>query len=108
MTPEKPKYTEPCNHCGLCCSLVLCPIASVSFPGARAPCPALVTTDGAAKCGLVMAEQWFESEPILQKALGIGCGCSMPDASTSGAEMEAFDRRSFVKVYGRSPTPRSA
>ncbi|MFS2025183.1 hypothetical protein [Massilia sp. CT11-137] len=40
-------------------------------------------------------------EPMLANSLGIGCGCSMPDAGTTDAEVHEFDKVSFIKIYGR-------
>lgn len=99
--PEKPKYAEPCNHCGLCCTLSLCPVAEQAFPGDAAPCRALVVDDGRAICGMVAMEKIAGLDGVVSRALGIGCGCSMPDSDTSEAEMVEFDRRSYIKVYSR-------
>ena len=79
--PLKPRYGTPCNGCGLCCMLELCPAGKLAFPDSSAPCPALMVSEDKSKtyCGLVRAEIDHGMEPILQKSLGIGTGCSMTD-----------------------------
>lgn len=99
--PEKPKYAEPCNHCGLCCMLSLCPVAEQAFPGEAAPCRALVVNDSGAICGMVAMEELAGLDGVVRRVLGIGCGCSMPDSDTSESEIVEFDRRSYIKVYSR-------
>jgi hypothetical protein len=99
--PAKPAYSEPCNHCGQCCSRALCDLAEQAFPGESAPCRALLIKDGKAICSLVVAEERSGLDGLIRRALGIGCGCSMPDASTTEAEVLEFDRVSHLKVYGR-------
>ncbi|MDH3360094.1 MAG: hypothetical protein OEL55_04415, partial [Desulfobulbaceae bacterium] len=91
----KPKFTEPCNHCGICCTLQLCEFAEEVFD-TDPPCPALLE----GKCGLVRAESMLLNDNTLAKALGIGCGCSMPDADTTDEEIESFDILSHQKVFG--------
>lgn len=91
----KPRFGEPCNHCGLCCSLQLCELAEEAFE-AGPPCPALFE----GQCGLVRAESMLLKEPTLAKALGIGCGCSMPDDDTTDQQIIDFDTFSRRKVYG--------
>ena len=51
---------------------------------------------------LVITEVAAGMEPMLANSLGIGCGCSMPDAGTSDAEVDEFDRVSFITIYGRA------
>ena len=60
----------------------LCRVADLAFPGAKAPCPALkLRGDGkSAYCELVAIETVAEMTPIVRLALGVGKGCSMPDA----------------------------
>lgn len=53
MNPQKPKFRETCNGCGLCCAAQLCDLAEMAFPGASAPCPALEWEDGRAWCGMI-------------------------------------------------------
>lgn len=103
--PEKPRYTDPCNHCGLCCSLSLCHIGQLAYPGQSAPCPALVVLEGKAMCGIVMMEERSGVEPVVRKFLGIGCGCSMEDADTTEEQAAAFDARSRAIVFGSNKSP---
>lgn len=79
--PSKPREGDRCNGCGICCALEICPAGKIAFPGAVAPCPALKLAPNGSRtfCQLVMAEVVFGLEPMLQKALGIGLGCSMTD-----------------------------
>ena len=100
--PSKPRYTQACNHCGICCALALCPIGEKAYPGQSAPCPALVVLEGQAKCGIVMMEEHAGFEPIVRKVLGIGCGCSMEDDDTTEEQAAAFDARSRAMVFGHN------
>jgi hypothetical protein len=79
--PNKPRYGEACNGCGLCCAIQLCPVAEIMFEGASAPCPALkMAPDGSRTyCQLVAIEKEFGLAPLVQKVLGIGNGCGMED-----------------------------
>lgn len=79
--PSKPKWGTTCNGCGLCCATELCVAGEIAFPGASAPCPALkIRGDGKSTyCQLVAIEIVAGLTPLLQEALGIGKGCSMPD-----------------------------
>lgn len=100
--PQKPRYAAPCNHCGQCCTLQLCPIGEMAFPKAVAPCPALVQKEGLALCKIVQTEKKAGMEPVIQKALGIGCGCSMPDTDTSDTTIAQFEQWSTVRMYGKT------
>lgn len=98
--PPKPSFAAPCNHCGLCCRDQLCELGQMAFPGASAPCPGLNVREHVALCSLVVMEAAAQMEPMLATSLGVGCGCSMPDADTTDAQVEEFDRVSFIKIYG--------
>lgn len=50
---EKPPYGSPCNSCGLCCRMEICPLGEIVFPGALAPCPALEADGDRQVCGLI-------------------------------------------------------
>ena len=103
--PAKPEYRQPCNHCGRCCTEQLCPAAALAFPGDKAPCRMLFVQDGKALCGMVLAEESFGLAPILRRVLGIGHGCSMPDADTTDEDMSAFDLQSMargIQLYGKA------
>jgi len=104
MLPAKPPYTHPCNNCGLCCQTQLCPVGEMAFPGATAPCPGLVVTEEKAVCVFVMVESAAAIDPMLARTLGIGTGCSMPDENTTDDEIDAFDRRSRIAVFGPRAT----
>ncbi len=88
---HKSLYTNPCNRCGLCCSSSLCPAAEMAFPDSMAPCPALAFVGDEAECGLVVIERHFTGDKMITKALGIGRGCSMADASTTDEQIEKFN-----------------
>lgn len=98
--PEKPPYAQPCNHCGICCTLSLCHIGQQAFPNRSAPCPALVVSKGQAKCGLVIMEDHVGLEPVIRKSIGIGCGCSMRDDNTTDAQVAEFDAHSMTVAFG--------
>jgi hypothetical protein len=100
---SKPRFAAPCNHCGECCKGQLCELAQMAFPGALAPCPGLDVREDVALCSLVITEAAAGMEPMLAQSLGIGCGCSMPDAGTTDVEVSEFDQVSFIKIYGRLP-----
>lgn len=100
--PEKPRYTEPCNHCGQCCREELCEVGELAFSGIGAPCPALRIRNGRALCGLVLTEEEFGMKPLLRDALAIGYGCSMPDADTSDEEIDRFHEISLSQARNRS------
>lgn len=99
--PVKPKYSEPCNRCGVCCAGSLCPAAEVAFPDDTAPCRALVFDEQErAICGLVMVEEAVGIEPHVVKIVGIGCGCSCPDADTTAEQIMEYDRQAHIRVFG--------
>lgn len=78
--PPKPRQGEACNGCGLCCHVELCLAGVLAFPEAEAPCPGLLFANGRTYCKLVLAEQTNPAlDPLIQRGLGIGLGCSMPD-----------------------------
>lgn len=76
----KPRRGEPCNGCGLCCSIEVCAIGEKIF-GDVSPCPALKYADGRTYCELVLMEK--DENPrlpfMVHKALGIGKGCCSDD-----------------------------
>lgn len=103
--PPKPKFRAPCNGCGLCCSIELCAVGVLAFPGAQAPCPALkISTDGTRTyCNIVATEIEKKMEPIIQTYLGIGYGCSMTDPDTTGEEITLQDREYRQKLAEAFP-----
>lgn len=106
----KSKYAEPCTHCGACCRASLCPAAEVAFPDASPPCPGIYERDSRVYCGLVLMEKIGREldetvEPLVQKMLGIGCGCSYPDEETTEAEVILFDLKCKETLKKREVTP---
>ena len=100
---QKPRFTEPCNHCGLCCRVSLCHVGEIMHPKhVVGPCPSLIVHDGTQKCGLVILEAALPVEPVVAKQLGIGCGCSMMDDDTTWTEWLEFDRKSQLKMFPKS------
>ena len=97
ITLPKPRYTEACNHCGLCCSLEICPAGENAYPDAVAPCPGMLKHKDGFLCSLVIEEAARE-ENALSRALGIGVGCSMPDESTTDDEVWKFDIFARIKM----------
>ena len=99
----KPKYGQPCNGCGYCCTTEPCDLASEYLDCHAGPCIALETADGKSGCGLVRNPLAYlylhvhpDSDPaILQDAkliasgadlstqiaaaLGVGRGCDSID-----------------------------
>lgn len=99
MTIYKARYSQPCTNCGLCCNCALCNAAELLF--SNAPCP-LIRMDGEKTlCGLVIAER-AAGQDRLAKSLGVGCGCSMADASTTDEQIDEHNRKSLAKVLGVS------
>ena len=85
---QKPKFSEPCNGCGLCCAEELCDVAEDQFPGAQAPCPALEWSEGRAWCGLIRhpsrhMQLKFNADdilsPLFAQVIPINQGCGMED-----------------------------
>jgi hypothetical protein len=81
--PDKPRYMEACNRCGICCALEVCSIGQLAYPGAAAPCPGLkLEPDGKATyCEVIRCEIEHGMPPLLQVAMGVGIGCTMRDGS---------------------------
>lgn len=86
--PRKPSEGAPCNGCGLCCALQLCPIAIEFIEAAEAPCPAMEYAGGRFWCGLARyPSRYFGTpassdrliRPMVQAELSIGEGCDASD-----------------------------
>ena len=78
--PAKPAFGLPCNGCGLCCAAQVCAVGQIVFGlNVKGPCPALKFYGDRTACGLVEAEIKNNMEPILQRTLYIGEGCTMED-----------------------------
>lgn len=96
---DKPAYGSPCNHCGLCCRVKLCPAAEAIFSiYTPAPCPALFQDAGSDRqfCGLVLMERATGQPPVIADRLGIGVGCSMMDDDTTNDERDALNLKARI------------
>lgn len=108
LVKMKPRHGEPCNRCGLCCFMSLCPLAQAVFqrsfePG---PCPALRGGPGEAACGLVQEPALYrEGEaPALSAAAALliyaGKGC---DSRIGGEPTNhQFERQIFHDELGKA------
>lgn len=78
---QKPTFGSPCNGCGWCCHSEVCKLGQEAFDlkPEQTPCPAMTFIDNKIRCGLIIAEQHLEGEPILAKALGINTSCDADD-----------------------------
>lgn len=108
LFPEKSPYGSPCNGCGLCCREEICPLGSIVFPLASAPCPALEQDGERSVCGLVAHPERYRSGNVERlraaavRGIGAGIGC---DARMPG---EADPPKDFIKAMLRaSRTPRN-
>lgn len=100
----KSRYSDPCVRCGRCCAAELCPVAEIAFPDASAPCQALLFDEnGIASCGLLLLDEGAGFD-VVGRVLGIGCGCSSPDADTESWQIDEFDRLSYIRMYGYAPS----
>lgn len=102
--PSKPKFGDPCNGCGYCCTQEPCELAQEFLGCTVGSCVALETRDGRTVCGLVRNPQGYlyqaahphASVPLLDEpplaetatlylsrqiatTLGIGLGCDAAD-----------------------------
>lgn len=121
VTIEKPPHGAPCNSCGLCCEMAICPLGVRVFhpdkflAGARefeGPCPALEPQDDGRKiCGLMATPAkyaWRRAAVMgadaLSKAashlLGAGTGC---DAPIDGEPINHEYRRKMFEDAARHP-----
>lgn len=96
----KAPYTQPCNRCGTCCGLSLCPAAEEVFPGIETPCPALVYNGEKFACGLVIMEEKSGLDKVVSRMLAIGHGCSMPDEDTTDDQIKQYDKLTAIAIYG--------
>lgn len=79
--------------------LELCPVAEIAYGKEQElPCPALIFDGNKALCNMVITEKQLNST-MIANALGIGCGCSMPDRETTADQINDFDAQSRSKVY---------
>jgi hypothetical protein len=85
--PPKPAVGAPCNGCGVCCAVVLCPVGMAIFRRRQGPCPALAwdNADAVYHCGLLVAPRqylrwmpsWLASpwRRWMARAISAGKGC---------------------------------
>jgi hypothetical protein len=124
MPIPKPAYGSPCNGCGKCCEIELCPLAAALYRTWKGPCPALTpASEGSMTCGLVTmpghywpqkARRWGERE-LSRTALiiiGSGLGCdyltetegeedrAMRKRMLDAAKKLAGDRNRCIQVWG--------
>ena len=74
----KPKMGAPCNNCGWCCLIEVCPIGAELTGSTVAPCKLLVTKGDKHYCPLA-------TDPTIREILFIGVGC---DAQTVEEQLE--------------------
>ena len=80
IAPEKPRFGQPCNGCGLCCAAEVCKIGlSVLGEDAKAPCELMLFDEGRFWCKLVLVENLAGMEPVIAEALAAGKGCDSSD-----------------------------
>ncbi len=90
--PAKPPHGAPCNGCGFCCRMELCPVAVGVLGDQPGPCPALQPRNGVPgfECGLVVnperyaprQTECYGASAMSQAALvmlGAGHGCDAVD-----------------------------
>ena len=90
--PEKPKYGQPCNGCGFCCSTELCTAAiAVHGKDHPVPCPSMEWSNGRFDCGLVrLADSIGDGfGSFLRFSLGIGIGCQVEDITAPSPDSPA-------------------
>jgi hypothetical protein len=107
MPIEKPKFSEPCNGCGLCCRVQACQVSTHFLKSTQAPCVALEYHDEKFQCGMVLRPEHYLGNEFLAaykdkkmpgtkeitgeelslgecfaKLIYSGEGCGMPDEIT--------------------------
>lgn len=97
--PEKPRYGEPCNGCGMCCIAIQCPVSTALF-GPQTVCPALEQAGSALACGLMINTANYVSDlpawggKALTEAfalmIGSGLGCDGADENDTPEQQAAF------------------
>ncbi len=125
MPLPKPKFGQPCNGCGYCCTVQPCQLAREMLNSHRGPCVALEAQDGRHVCGLVrnpLAYLFKAANPTadvplldppppgeiagrlsadIASALGLGQGCDSDDDLPSLAAWNA----SLNGNAGSMPSP---
>lgn len=115
--PDKPRYGEPCNGCGMCCIAVQCVVSTALF-GEREICPALTQAGRSLVCGLMIdtaayvpdTTQWGGKTltEVFALMIGSGIGC---DAQADGEPDNPEARRIMFaaaqsKISNASPEAR--
>lgn len=75
---NKPKMGQPCNNCGWCCLVEVCPVGQELGGGTEAPCKMLITQGDKHYCNLA-------ADPRLREIIDVGGGC---DARTAMEQLE--------------------
>ncbi|MGF3025589.1 hypothetical protein ACQVP2_22525 [Methylobacterium aquaticum] len=99
----KPPYGSPCNNCGQCCRLELCPLGHELFGTWDGPCPAHERTADGFGCGLVLNPQRYRPARAMARGrtalsqaavrlIGSGAGC---DALGDGEQPDPRERARF-------------
>lgn len=95
--PDKPKYSEPCNRCGLCCLVESCTLSQLVFGKSAKVCPALNLEGGQSTCLLVADPAALIEGPnaarvgeLAQIMLGAGLGCDATESAEENAMAEAM------------------
>lgn len=79
------QYPNPCNRCGYCCEIQVCPVGLSVFGGPKyRPCPALQWEGNESSCGLVKAAEGSMHEEEAKKVIGIGAGCDISAKAVAG------------------------
>jgi uncharacterized cysteine cluster protein YcgN (CxxCxxCC family) len=79
---SKPKFGQPCNHCGWCCMTEVCEVGKRSGAGEMIPCKFLYASNGDHFCDLAKSK-------AMKKTIGIGTGC---DAITQNELLEQLQQ----------------
>lgn len=115
--PDKPRYGEPCNGCGMCCIAIQC-VVSVALFGEKELCPALTEAGNALACGLMIdtAAHVPDMTAWGGKALtetfslmigsGIGCDGQTEDEPDDESTRLAMIAKANAKIAGASPEAR--
>lgn len=93
LTLTKPRKGDPCNGCGMCCTVQPCMLAAEFLNCTEGPCVALESEDGRTYCGMVRRPIHYllrqDAPPSatgalqshLASVLGLGHGCDSDDES---------------------------
>ncbi|MBI3446272.1 MAG: hypothetical protein HY055_13170 [Magnetospirillum sp.] len=73
--PPKPEFGAPCNGCGVCCALELCPLGILRFGRIAGPCPALDWDGERYVCGLLLRRTRGWSRRLVARWIAAGKGC---------------------------------